>query len=61
MVGGIGWAVALPTLAGVAVGSWIDYHWPSRFSWTLLLLFGGLAMGCLDAWTRINREQEKHR
>jgi ATP synthase protein I len=59
MVGAIGWSVALPTLIGVAAGTWIDHHWPSRFSWTLLLLAAGLIMGCLDAWIRINREQEK--
>jgi ATP synthase protein I len=61
MVGAIGWAVALPTLVGVAAGRWIDHEWPSRYSWTLMLLLGGLAMGCLDAWMRINREQEKRR
>lgn len=59
MVGAIGWSVALPTLIGVAVGTWIDHRWPSRFSWTLMLLFAGLALGCADAWGRINREQEK--
>ena len=60
MVGAIGWSVALPTLIGVAAGTWIDHHWPSRFSWTLMLLFAGLALGCADAWSRINRAQEKH-
>lgn len=60
MVGAIGWSVALPTLIGVAAGTWIDHRWPSRFSWTLMLLFAGLALGCMDAWNRINREQEKH-
>jgi len=59
MVGAIGWSVALPTLIGVAAGTWIDHTWPSRFSWTLMLLFAGLVLGCMDAWNRINREQEK--
>lgn len=57
MVGAIGWSVALPTLIGVAVGTWIDQQWPSRYSWTLMLLLGGLVLGCADAWNRINREQ----
>ena len=60
MVGAIGWSVALPTLIGVAAGAWIDHHWPSRFSWTLMLLFSGLVLGLLDAWNRIKRAQEKH-
>jgi len=59
MVGAIGWAVALPTVIGVAAGAWIDHRWPSRFSWTLMLMFAGLILGCVDAWTRISREQEK--
>ncbi len=60
MVGAIGWSVAVPTLIGIAAGTWIDHQWPSRFSWTLMLMFAGLVLGCLEAWGRINREQEKH-
>jgi len=58
MIGVIGWTVALPMLIGIAAGTWIDHRWPSRFSWTLMLLFAGLGLGCLLAWTRIKREQE---
>jgi ATP synthase protein I len=57
-IGLIGWSVVLPMLAGIAVGSWIDSRWPSRFSWTLMLLVGGLGMGCMSAWNRIRDEQE---
>jgi ATP synthase protein I len=58
MVGLVGWTVVVPMLAGIAVGTWIDRNWPSRFSWTLMLLVGGLAIGCMNAWTRIRDEQE---
>lgn len=54
---GVGWSVAVPTLVGVAIGVWIDHRWPSRFSWTLMLLFGGLALGCLSAWSRVKGDQ----
>ncbi len=50
MFGVVGWSVAIPTLIGVAVGVWIDRSWPSQFSWTLMLLIGGLMLGCLNAW-----------
>jgi len=53
ILGVIGWSVAVPTLAGVAIGLWIDRNWPSRFSWTLMLLVGGLVFGCLSAWLRV--------
>ncbi|MBN1614663.1 MAG: AtpZ/AtpI family protein [Deltaproteobacteria bacterium] len=50
MFGTVGWSVAIPTLIGVAIGVWIDRVWPSRFSWTLMLLIGGVMLGCLNAW-----------
>jgi ATP synthase protein I len=58
LMGLVGWSVVLPMLVGIAVGLWIDREWPSRFSWTLMLLVGGLAAGCVNAWGRIKREQE---
>jgi ATP synthase protein I len=57
ILGVIGWSVVLPTLAGVAAGLWIDSHWPSRFSWTLILMTAGLLLGCANAWRRIRSEQ----
>ena len=50
MIGIVGWSVAIPTLIGVAIGLWIDRTWPSQFSWTLMLLFAGVMIGCLNAW-----------
>jgi ATP synthase protein I len=57
MFGVVGWSVAVPTLVGVAIGLWIDATWPSRYSWTLMLLVPGLALGCLNAWYWISRER----
>ena len=48
--GVIGWSVVVPTLVGVAIGWWIDRAYPSRYSWTLMFMFCGLAIGCLTAW-----------
>jgi ATP synthase protein I len=56
MFGLVGWSVALPSLVGVAIGLWIDTRWPSRFSWTLMMLFAGVAVGCLNAWWWVQRE-----
>ena len=42
MSGLIGWSVTVPTLIGAALGIWVDKHYPSRFSWTLMLLLLGL-------------------
>lgn len=56
MFGMIGWTVAMTTLAGVALGIWLDGTWPGPISWTLTLLALGLALGCWNAWYWINRE-----
>ncbi len=45
MMGLVGWSVAVPTLAGTALGFWIDQHHPGRHPWTLALLVLGLARG----------------
>jgi ATP synthase protein I len=56
MFGLVGWAIAIPTLAGIALGVWIDTTWPSRVSWTLTLLFVGVVLGCLNAWYWVKQE-----
>jgi ATP synthase protein I len=56
MFGLVGWSVTVPALIGVAIGVWIDERWPSRFSWTLMLLVLGVAVGCLNAWWWVQRE-----
>jgi ATP synthase protein I len=56
MVGLVGWSVAIPTIIGIALGIWIDRTWPSRYSWTLMLLLLGVAVGCMNAWSWIRQE-----
>lgn len=56
MFGLIGWSVSVPTLAGIALGIWIDKRWPSHISWTITLMFVGVVLGCLNAWRWIGEE-----
>lgn len=56
LFGIIGWSVAVPTVLGILLGIWLDNHWPGRISWTLTLMFVGVAFGCANAWHWINRE-----
>ena len=56
MFGLVGWAVALPTVTGVALGLWLDARFPSRISWTLSLLLLGALLGSLNAWYWVKRE-----
>lgn len=58
MFGLVGWSIAIPTLAGVALGVWLDSRWPGRFSWTLMLLIAGVVLGCMHAWYWMRRQRE---
>lgn len=58
MFGLVGWSVAVPTLLGIALGLWIDGHFPSQYSWTLMLLLLGIGLGCFNAWYWV--QQESH-
>ena len=56
MMGLIGWSVVIPTLLGAAIGLWLDANYPGKHPWTLALLVAGLALGCLNAWLWVAKE-----
>lgn len=59
MYGLVGWSIAVPTLIGIFLGIWIDKTWQSSYSWTLMMLFVGVILGCWNAWYWIERERQK--
>jgi ATP synthase protein I len=61
MMGLIGWSVVVPTLLGAALGMWLDKRHPDTHSWTLALLVAGLAIGCLNAWHWVAKEDKAMR
>jgi len=61
MMGLVGWSVVVPTLLGAALGLWLDKHYPGSHPWTLALLVAGLALGCLNAWHWIAKEEKAMR
>jgi len=61
MMGLVGWSVAVPTLLGAALGSWVDKHHVGQHSWTLALLVAGLVIGCLNAWHWVAKEEKAMR
>ncbi|MGB3496472.1 MAG: AtpZ/AtpI family protein [Elainellaceae cyanobacterium] len=58
MFGMVGWAVAIPTLLGIALGVWIDHRIDSPYSWTLMLLAVGVVLGCWNAWNWVTKESQ---
>jgi ATP synthase protein I len=61
MTGLIGWSVVVPTLLGAALGHWLDERYPGQHSWTLALLVAGLALGCVNAWHWVAKEDQAMR
>lgn len=55
-MGIVGWSVSVPTLAGLALGFWLDKHYPASFSWSLNLLIVALLIGCFSAWHWVSKE-----
>ena len=58
MFGMVGWSVAIPSLLGIGLGIWLDTHIQSKYSWTLMLLIIGVALGCFNAWYWISKESQ---
>ena len=61
MMGIIGWSVVVPTLLGAALGLWLDKYHSGKHAWTLALLVAGLAIGCLNAWFWVAKEDKAMR
>jgi ATP synthase protein I len=59
VAGIVGWSVVIPTLIGTALGLWIDQTWPSRFSWTLMLLILGVGLGSINALYWVKKSRDK--
>ena len=61
LMGVVGWSVVVPTLLGAALGLWLDRRYPGGRTWTLALLMAGLALGCLNAWHWVSKEDQAMR
>jgi ATP synthase protein I len=59
MSGIVGWSVTVPALFGAALGIWVDKHYPSTYSWTLMLLLLGLIIGCMNVWHWVGSEYKE--
>lgn len=58
MIGLVGWSIVIPTFIGIAIGIVVDKKFPSQFSWTLMFLFLGLIIGCINAWYWVAKERK---
>lgn len=59
LFGLVGWSVAIPTLLAIGLGVWIDRRTEGPYSWTLMLLVLGVAVGCVNAWYWLRKEIDR--
>jgi ATP synthase protein I len=59
MFGLVGWTIAIYTILGVILGTWMDKNWESGYSWTLTMIILGLFAGIISAWIWIKKEIDK--
>ena len=57
----VGWTVAVPTLAGLALGVFLDNRTDSERSFAITFLILGVAVGGATAWYWIRRESSGDR
>ena len=54
MIGALGWLIVLPTLAGVALGRWLDATFDKGITFTAAMIAVGVCVGGWLAWKRIH-------
>jgi ATP synthase protein I len=57
-MGMVGWSVVVPSVAGAALGSWLDGQFPGTRPWTLTFLIFGLVIGCWTAGRWVAKQLE---
>ncbi len=57
MLGLVGWAFAIPMLAVLGIGIWLDTRYETQYSWSLMGVFVGAAVGGLNAWYWVRHEE----
>ena len=59
MLGLVGWAFAIPMLAVLGVGIWLDARFQTPYSWSLMGVFVGAAIGGVNAWYWVRHEERR--
>jgi len=54
----VGFSIAIPTLMGILLGTYLDKRTDSSISYTITFLFLGLLVGCVNAWRWVKETGE---
>lgn len=58
VLGMVGWPIALGSVGGALLGSWLDSRFESSGRYTLMLMTAGLLVGCLAAWNAVTQRHD---
>lgn len=54
----VGWSVAVPAVAGIFIGLWLEKRGAGGYAWSLMLFFIGLGFGCYNVWYWVQKERD---
>ncbi len=54
----VGFSIAIPTLLGILLGTYLDKRTDTSISYTITFLFLGLTIGCVNAWRWVKETGE---
>ena len=54
----VGFSIAIPTLLGILLGTYLDGRTDSSVSFTITFMLVGLTMGCFNAWRWVKQTSE---
>src|SRR5690625_3518330 len=57
--GSVGWSIAVPTVLGALLGSWLDARLGGGIRYTLSLLVLGLAIGANNVWRWFKLQEQE--
>jgi len=60
VLGVVGWSIALPAAGGALLGWHLDRRFASGVRFTLMLLFAGVILGTIVAWSAVRRSGERN-
>ncbi len=58
VVGMVGWPIALGAVGGSFLGRYLDSTWGTGIRFTLMLLTGGVMLGCWVAWKTVVQKHD---
>lgn len=54
----VGWPIAIGSAGGALLGRYLDTHFTAGVRYTLMLMTGGVLLGCFAAWKTVTQKDD---